>query len=75
MTVLELTQEEFDQRYTEYDYLDDVTCNDQCPHFDSLNECCWATWWHKWYGDYCDLGYQEDEDGNWIRIIVREEGS
>jgi len=49
------------------------TCRDSCPHFDSLNECCWLSWWHKWYGDQCDYNLVEDSEMNLFRLQSEEE--
>ena len=42
-------------------------CSESCPHFDSLNECCWQA--GPWgleldasEGDACHLGYKENDD-------------
>jgi hypothetical protein len=44
----------------------DRECDETCPHFDSLNQCCWlAGPWGLEFdcseGDACRLGYKEDD--------------
>lgn len=44
----------------------DRECSNSCPHFDSLNRCCWqATEKGLCFdvdeGDYCHLGYEEND--------------
>jgi len=34
----------------------EVYCGSDCGHFDTLNQCCWLSWWHKQEGDWCDYG-------------------
>ena len=34
----------------------DITCGNECGHFDHLNQCCWLSWWHKEEGDHCNYG-------------------
>jgi len=34
----------------------EVYCGSDCGHFDSLNQCCWLSWWIKHEGDWCDYG-------------------
>lgn len=41
-------------------------CDESCSHYDSLNQCCWqAGDWGLCFdveeGDYCHLGYKEEE--------------
>jgi len=41
-------------------------CNNSCPHFDNLNQCCWQSGdWGLCFdvreGDRCHLGYKEAE--------------
>lgn len=41
-------------------------CDNSCPHFDSLNLCCWQAgpWglcFDRSEGDPCRLGYKEDD--------------
>lgn len=44
----------------------DRECDDSCPHFDSLNQCCWQAgpWglcFDRSEGYPCKLGYKEDD--------------
>lgn len=41
-------------------------CSDSCPHYDSLNQCCWQATkkglcFTVHEGDYCHLGYMEND--------------
>jgi hypothetical protein len=44
----------------------DRECSDSCPHYDSLNRCCWQAgewglYFHVFEGNYCQLGYKEND--------------
>lgn len=60
-----------EQEFSELEDVEFKECGDSCGHFDSLNECCWITWKHKWYGDHCDVGLVEDSEMN-VYILVKE---
>lgn len=51
------------------DYTDEEReryCEDSCPHYDSLNQCCWQATekglcFKIQEGDLCHLGYSNDD--------------
>ena len=43
----------------EYEELEihEITCGNECGHWDELNQFCWLSWWHKQEGDRCNYGF------------------
>jgi hypothetical protein len=57
-------QKDWDEDYEEEDRTRE--CSDSCPHFDSLNRCCWQATekglcFDVEEGDYCHLNYKEND--------------
>lgn len=63
----------FDYQITEEEYkeredLEPLYCSDTCGSFDSLNQCCWITWWRKNEGNLCDFPVYVDHDMNYVWV-------
>ena len=58
---------EQDYDVEDYGRKESRTCSHSCPHYDSLNRCCWqATETSLCFdvseGDYCHLDYEKDDE-------------
>jgi hypothetical protein len=46
--------------------LRDVFCNNQCGHYDHINQFCWLMWWDIKEEDLCHVGFKEDSNGFYV---------
>jgi hypothetical protein len=62
-----MTEQGKDWQEDDYEEKDqDRECSESCAHYDSLNQCCWQATekglcFHVSEGDYCHLGYKEND--------------